>query len=502
MSTENKMRLLYSMLVLLFIVLPCIGCGEITNNKISKEKGIQVYPENAFYWAYNGTPTLLLGGTREDNLFQIDDLEAHLNELKSAGGNYVRCTLSSRDEGNEKPYLLNSAGFYDLNQPNPAYWNKLRTLFELAQKREIIIQVEIWATYDFYWGEARWANNPFNPKLNINYDDESSGLPDSIAYPAQSKVNPFFESVPALANNTILLPYQKNFVDSVLELSLKFDNILYCIDNETNANFEWGKFWAAYLKERAVEHGKDIYITEMWDNWDPTNGAVAGAKLQHPDLGGWFAEYTNPDLHHNSNYAFSINDSLSYNFVDISNHNAQDGQTHFDTGYWVWQTIERSGRIRPINNVKIYGADISQIWSGSVEEGKQRFWRNIFAGHASSRFHRPGAGIGLSNLAQANIKSMREITDEVDLFSMVPSNGVIVKRSPNEAFCMGNEKHEYLIYFPAGGVIELNIPDAKYRVKSLLIDKTFWLEEKIIQYPGVLVAPHNEAWAFMIKKID
>ena len=31
----------------------------------------------------------------------------------------------------------------------------------------------------------------------------------------------------------------------------------------------------------------------------------------------------------------------------------------FDTGYWTWKTIEESGKIRPINNVKIYGADNS-----------------------------------------------------------------------------------------------------------------------------------------------
>ena len=478
------------------------SCKSNSGTDTNTDQGIAIFEQNPFYWSYKGEPILLLGGTKEDNLFQIDDVETHLNELKSVGGNYIRCTLSSRDEGNLKPYLQNSEGLYDLNQPNPVYWDKLRRLFEVSRDLEIIVQVEIWATYDFYWGDLRWADNPFNPNRNVNYDSSNSNLPDSIAYPAQSRVNPFFESVPDLASNDLLLPYQQSFVDKLLELSLQYDNILYCVDNETNAHYAWGRYWADYIRKRADEQGKSIFITEMWDNWDPTNGAVKSAKLQHPDLGGWYAEYTNPDLHHNSNYSYSIKDTISYDFVDISNHNAQDGQTHFNTGYWVRQTVERSGHIRPINNVKIYGADISQIWSGSVKEGKQRFWRNIFAGHASARFHRPEAGIGLNRLAQANIKSMRSVTDEVDLFSMVPSNQLFKKRGPNEAYCLSNKKDEYLIYFPAGGVVELIIPEGTYSVRGLLIDKTYWMESKNIQYPGVIVAPHDEAWAYVLKKID
>ena len=65
---------------------------------------IQPYPGNPFYWQYKGKPDLLLGGSVEDNLFQITNLEAHLDLLKSVGGNYVRCTMSSRDEGDVWPF--------------------------------------------------------------------------------------------------------------------------------------------------------------------------------------------------------------------------------------------------------------------------------------------------------------------------------------------------------------------------------------------------------------
>ncbi len=67
---------------------------------------IQPYPPNSFYWQYHGKPILLLGGTDDDNLFQWTGakLIEQLDLLTSVGGNYVRNTMSSRDEANLWPY--------------------------------------------------------------------------------------------------------------------------------------------------------------------------------------------------------------------------------------------------------------------------------------------------------------------------------------------------------------------------------------------------------------
>lgn len=65
---------------------------------------IAVFEGNPWYWQYKGEPVMLLGGSVEDNLFQIPDLEKHLDLLASVGGNYVRNTMSSRDPGNVWPF--------------------------------------------------------------------------------------------------------------------------------------------------------------------------------------------------------------------------------------------------------------------------------------------------------------------------------------------------------------------------------------------------------------
>ena len=114
---------------------------------------IQPYARNPFYWQYRGCPVLLLGGSVEDNLFQIPNIKAHLDLLHSIGGNYVRCTMSSRDPGDVWPFEQDpTTGLYDLSKPGQAYWRRFEQFLTLAAERNIVAQFEMWtgkkAPYD------------------------------------------------------------------------------------------------------------------------------------------------------------------------------------------------------------------------------------------------------------------------------------------------------------------------------------------------------------------
>jgi hypothetical protein len=87
----------------------------------------------------------------------------------------------------------------------------------------------------------------------------------------------------------------------------------------------------------------------------------------------------------------------------------------------------------------------------------ERFWRNIFGGLASARFHRPDSGQGLNEKAQANIRSMRLITDKMNVFTCAPHNELLSDREPNEAYCLANPGTEYAVYFTDGGEVTLDI---------------------------------------------
>jgi hypothetical protein len=64
------------------------------------------------------------------------------------------------------------------------------------------------------------------------YTEESSELKGEWLFKAWTKINPFFETVPAIADNKPLLVRQERFVDMLLAVSFNYDHVLYSMDNE------------------------------------------------------------------------------------------------------------------------------------------------------------------------------------------------------------------------------------------------------------------------------
>ncbi len=445
----------------LLVVLTAI-CAEAQGQPIRISRQ---YPR---YWEYGGKPTLLLGGSVEDNLFQIRDLKAHLDLLKSVGGNYVRCTMSSRDPGDVWPFHQREDGKYDLERMNEEYWRRFESLLKLGRERGIIVQIEVWDRFDFAMDP--WLQNPYNPANNINYSPEQSGLKTRYPDHPGGNANPFFRSVPELDNNALLLRYQRAQVDRMLSISLRYPNVLYCMDNETSGAEEWGAYWAQYIQEKAKQARVTVYCTEMWDPWD----------LSHP--------MHNRTFDHPERYAYA----------DISQNNHQKGQAHWDNAQRVRARL--SARPRPLNNVKIYGADTGRY--GTDRDGIERFWRNIIGGLASARFHRPASGLGLSPTAQANIRSARMLTDAMSIFRCEPRNDLLSDREPNEAYLTAEEGRQYALFFPDGGAVTLDMSGAKgrFRLRWLSILDSRWLPPTPVTAGGTvkLEAPGKGYWAALL----
>lgn len=413
------------------------GCstGEIPGIQTGIDVSL-TYPQ---YWEYNGEPVLLLGGSDEDNLFQLPHLEQQLDRLASVGGNYVRNTMSSRDSGNVWAFHQDpESGKYDLNEWNPEYWNRFQSLLELTFQREIVVQVEVWATFDFY--RDNWEVNPFNPKNNLNYTEERTRLPLEVKTHPTRCDNPFFWSVPSHQNNMPLLHYQQRFVDKLLSHSLEFGNVLYCIDNETSVTSEWGKFWSDYIRKRAKERVKTVHVTEMWDPWD-LNHISHRESFDHPE---------------------------TYSFVEISQNNHQWGENQWTNGLKQIEKLRLTGNLRPVNNVKTYGNDLGRH-GGGTQNGIQSFIRSTLFGSAAVRFHRPPSGLGLGDTALAVIHDMRMATDRIDFFNARPHNDLLRNREENEAYCRAVPGKDYLVYFPGSGEVDLDIStmETGYQVAHL-----------------------------------
>jgi hypothetical protein len=392
---------------------------------------IRPWDQDPRYWQYRGQPVLLLGGSKDDNLFQIPDLKQHLDEMAACGANYIRNTMSDRpDKGFEVyPYRKLADGRYDLNQWNDEYWQRFENMLRWTAERNIVVQIEVWDRFDH--ARDNWLPLPYNPKNNINYTYAEAGFEEQYPdHPGRNR-QPFFFTTPKQRNNTVLLPYQQRFVDKMLSYSLQYDHVLYCMDNETSGQEAWGAYWAETIRRRAAEAGKRVCATEMWDAWD-LKSEEHRRTLDHPER---------------------------YDFADVSQNNQKMGQEHWDNFQWVRQHI--ADKPRPLNTVKTYGADGGRY--GNNQDGLERWWRHVIGGAASARFHRPDSGLGLSEPAAASIRAARKLESLIKMWEVEPANELLSERAENEAYLAARPGVAYALYFTNGGSVGLDLRQAAGR---------------------------------------
>lgn len=400
-----------------------------------EEKSIHPWGENPWYWAYGDKPVLLVGGSDDDNLFQWPEKELieQLDRLAAAGGNLIRNTMSDRkDKGFEVyPFKQGKDGKYDLGKWNREYWDRFERMLRETEKRGIIVQIEVWDRFDHTdtGGADRWQIHPYNPKNNVNYTYEESGFAER--YPDHPGANrqPFFFTTPNQRNNTVVLKYQQRFVEKMLEHTLRRGNVLYCMDNETSGEEEWGRYWAEFIKARAAKEGRTVFVTEMWDNWKLTDD-VHRRTFDHPER---------------------------YDFVDVSQNNHNSGEAHWDNFLFAREYL--SGHPRPMNTIKTYGADGNKF-GHTDQDGIERFWRHVLAGAASARFHRPDAGLGLSDKAVASLRAVRKLESKIPLWSVHAANALLSDREPNAAYLAADPGKAHALYFPAGEKVTLDLSAA------------------------------------------
>ncbi|PKA98568.1 hypothetical protein B0O79_2255 [Flavobacteriaceae bacterium MAR_2009_75] len=446
----NPIKMKFLRITLIRLVTIILTCNLLSAQH--NKNDIQPYHKNPWYWQYEDNPVLLTGGSDEDNLFQWTGkkLIDHLDLLVSVGGNYVRNTMSDRDEGNVYAFKMTKSGKYDLTKWNPEYWNRLTFFLDETSKRDIIVQLTLWDHFDIT-SSSRWKVHPWNHENNIN--------PKSNAWKDGKH---FFRSVND--NDSEQIELQENFIEKLLSLTLKYTNVLYNIDNESNQTTEWENHWATFIKEQSHKHNKKVFTTTL--QMDPAN--AVRHVMTYGDI---------------------------FQFADISQNNQDSrggrGNAHWDNLMYLRDKIASYGPF-PINNVKIYGGEDGKNYSaGSESEAMDRFWRNIIGGCAAARFHRPALprvwGSGLNKRAQTNLEAMNMLLKELDIFSCSPHNDLIVPRvrvpSIMQAYATANIGNQYAIYFPQGRhsiSFDPWVYVKKLRLRWLDIDNLKWSEPKII----------------------
>ena len=469
------MNIRYSFIIILSVLTACSQESDV-------KPGLQPWTENPTYWSYQSEPILLLGGSDDDNLFQWPEekLIAQLDRLVEAGGNVIRNTMSDRkDKGFETyPFLQLDDGTYDLNQWNNEYWTRFERLLRETAKRNIFVQIEIWDRFDYtdVRGSDRWQIHPYNPKNNINYTYEQSGFAEHYPDHPGANKQPFFFTTPQQRNNEVVLTFQQRFVNKLLDFTLRYDHVLYCMDNETKAEEEWGRYWATLVKDRAAREGKTVCVTEMWDAWN-MDSKEHKRTFDHPEL---------------------------YDFVDVSQNNHNSGQKHWDNFMHVKEYL--ASNPRPMNTTKTYGADGNKF-GHSDQDAIERFWRHLLAGAASVRFHRPESGLGLNDKAVACIRAARKLESLCPLWSVEPANELLSEREDNEAYLAANVGTAYVLYFPNGGEVQVDLSAATGSTLTgrwIHIDTGEW--GQTVDIPGgnkiSVAAPDEGNWVQVMLFVD
>jgi len=436
---------------------------------------IRPYMENLRYWQYSGEPVLLLGATNNDNLFQSADMKEQLDLLSGIGGNFIRNTMSSRDEGDIWPFYKQADGLYDLEKWNDQYWKQFEELLKLTAERNIIVQIEVWDRFDF--SQDHWQLNPFNPRNNINYSVSTGGMAEEYPHHPGGDLQPFFHSLEGMPRYKPELgkirAYQEKFVEKMLSYSLNYGHVLYCINNETNTPVEWGQYWIDFIEEEAGTNL--VYVTDMFDRFlEPQSCESCQEALTNPG---------------------------EYAFVDASQLNWNNGQEHWDNLRWVMEQREKVS-LRPVNSVKVYGKAGSPGSNGGV----LRFCRDVLGGFAAVRFHRPTAGNGLNEAAIAAIKAVRKIETVEHFWNLEPQQGLLGSREPNEAYLTASDGETYVLLFPSGGAVELDLSQhAKpFYGRWISIATGEWGSEFEFQGGGStqLTSPDSEGWFVVVSERD
>jgi len=506
------------------------------------EPHIRPYGDNPFYWQIGGQPTVLLGGSFQDNPFQwvgidYEFLCEHLDTLARVGGNYIRNTPTVRnvacpewsDEGMAYPFVRLSDGRYDLTRFNDApgrdsFFGRLDIFLEETGKRGIIVQQELW---DCSGIAAPWAKEPWNPDNNVNYAwEDVAGL-----FGRKDRCRIYDAAVRDPAN--VFSKLRDGYVARLLETTLKYEHVIYQIGNELGVSPEASDYWTRYVLETAAQRGRTVYMCDQ----RRYHRAYQDGPIQD--------ELAAQDLCHPDNY-YVIEHPEQFGFLDFSQNGGNTGDLHYEKLLRFREQVRNSpaGAVRPINHTKTY----SMIWQfgtpwynkpvpRSYEDecflGQTRFWRSVFGGAAAVRFHRdtpshaqdirPGAlfGIGLRPEAQAHIRSMRMLLTDpqgVDVFRMEPRPDAIAgEREPNEAFVLAQEGRQYAVYFTGGEVrvkgeteyerlvrdnrIRIALPPGIYSETWLDIARSRW-EPKPEREGGtqLLAVPEGEQWVVVLKR--
>lgn len=306
---------------------------------------------------------------------------------------------------------------FDLNQFNPAFFERLRERVKMAGKRGIYVGVmlfEGWSIESKGKGGQPYRGHPFHRLNNINgIDGDANG--DEQGREVHTL------SVPAIT--ALQEAYVRKTIDTLNDL----DNVIWEIGNECHRDSEaWQNHIISFIKryEASKPNQHPIWMTV---EWEPGNNAA-----NNRDLTASAAEAISPN---------SYSRGQDYK----NNPPAGDGRKVIlvDTDHlwgiggdrvWVWKSFLRG--LNPIFMDPLYGIP---GWE-PAPRGDDPKWAGL----------------------RRALGCTRRWAGRVNLAKMVPQ-GENEEMPSSTRYCLFHKGREYLVYQPARGTFTVELPAGRYR---------------------------------------
>ena len=404
---------------------------NLSTNSLALLGPLKVSSSNPRYLSDVSGKAVILAGSNYWNAMQDGgrtnpppayDFNAFVNFLVGHGMNYTKAHVweqSWHQSYNQDWYIaptiyartgpgnaLDGGLKFNLNELNPAYFDRLRSRVIQYGQNNIYVTINIFDRFSVQDGNTmtdQWLGHPFNANNNINgINGDPTGQGNGLD--AETLIIP---SITA---------YQEAYVQQLIDTLNDLDNVIWEVAMEP-----WGGYSRnGYTPEDWVDHFIDFIHTYK-----------STKAKQHPVLQGVFY----PDGSGDNTYLFSSNaDVISPNGSGGFDHDAPvlDGTkvVLVDTDHILW--------------IETDGAD--WVWR-AFTRGAGGF-AMMDGGYSNYDDQGGGAGYNESENFRYNLGWMLDYADRMNLVDMTPRGDLC-----STGYCLANPSAsgaEYLVYLPLG----------------------------------------------------
>jgi hypothetical protein len=399
---------------------------------------LRVHPRNGRYFAdAAGRAVYLTGAHTWNNLSDVGsgdpptpfDFAAYLDFLEAHHHNFIRLwrwELTRWDAGATPQYTSKTDAYavaphpwqrtgpalaldgrpeFDLQQFDPAYFDRLRQRVRAAQERGITVGIMLFEGWALQHLPNAWTAHPFHPSNNVQGLDGDAGgdgrglITHTLKQPAVTRL-------------------QEAYVRQVIDAVNDLDNVLYEIINESGAySIEWQyhviRFIKAYQQGKPQQHPVGMTF--------PYSGS-AGQRGSNAHLFASPADWVSPNPDAPGEYDYRTNPP-------------------------------------PADGSKVILSDTDHLWG--IGGNPDWVWKSFVRGH-NPIFMDPYDNRVLGkaqpeswNPVRQSLGHTRRLAERLDLAAMTPREDLA-----STGYCLANPGRQYVVYLPEGGLIEVDLSAA------------------------------------------